>query len=40
MFEPRTPLETAIRAGDADATLALLRTEAVEARSAQHIARD
>jgi hypothetical protein len=34
MFEPRTPLETAIRAGDADATLALLRTEAVEARSA------
>jgi hypothetical protein len=33
MFEPRTPLESAIRAGDADATLALLRAETEEQRS-------
>ena len=35
MFEPRTPLEEAIRLGDADATLALLREQAAPARS-QH----
>ncbi|HEY9065255.1 MAG TPA: DUF6493 family protein, partial [Burkholderiaceae bacterium] len=33
MFEPRTPLETAIRAGDADATRALLRAETPERRA-------
>lgn len=34
MFEPRTPLETAIRAGDADTTLALLRAQTAEQRLA------
>lgn len=33
MFEPRTSLETAIRAGDADATLVLLRAETPEQRT-------